>query len=332
MVNNHEAGGPESISLKKGLTDHEYYIRRIIMVVGSFIKMGLTIIFLAVLFKRIDLFGVFDVLYSLHIYYWLLAISLTPILCIIRTFRWDILLKSVEINRPFTDLLKILIIGIFYGIITPGKIGEVGRACYLEEKKTKIVPTILIEKIIDILLLTILSFLTILFFFNNDSFKFPILFIGLTILVIFCTLTNKKILSFFVKPLKLTNQDINVFADSFLSIIWNKRTMTISFFLSICYYIVGYISALFLLLSLDINPLAVITFPIVILIGNIPITISGLGLRESVAAICFILLGESGADGVSFSLLIFVTITFLPGILGYLFVLAGKNLIILRKN
>ena len=95
--------------------------------------------------------------------------------------------------------------------------------------------------------------------------------------------------------------------------------------LTICYYLIAYISAFFLLLALDANTLAVISLPLIVLMGNIPITISGLGLRESVATILFILLGEEGAYGFSFSILIFLTFTLLPGVLGYFLVITTRS-------
>jgi hypothetical protein len=63
--------------------------------------------------------------------------------------------------------------------------------------------------------------------------------------------------------------------------------------------------------------------PIVVLMGNIPITISGLGLRESIGSLCFVLLGESAANGFVFSLLLFIFITVIPAIFGYVIIMIG---------
>ena len=134
-----------------------------------FLKLGLTILLLTILFHKVNLSDVAGILLSLNIYYYIISVLIVPILYIIRTIRWEILLESMDIRNPFANLFKILIIGVFYGLITPGKVGELGRAYHLNGQKTKIVPTIIIEKITDIFSLIMLSVLTIILFFNDYS-------------------------------------------------------------------------------------------------------------------------------------------------------------------
>ena len=95
---------------------------------------------------------------------------------------------------------------------------------------------------------------------------------------------------------------------------------------TVWYYTLSYVIGYLILLSLNIDTFAVITLPIIVLIGNMPITISGLGLRESVAALCFVLLGIDGMYGFSFSLIQFGIITLIPGLVGYgLFIKSGLH-------
>jgi hypothetical protein len=89
------------------------------------------------------------------------------------------------------------------------------------------------------------------------------------------------------------------------------------------YYSINIIIAVLLLkaLSNEANPYAAFTWLIIVLIGNIPITISGLGLREYIAIMSFKALGENVELGFSFSTLLFLMITLFPGLIGYLLVL-----------
>ena len=268
-----------------------------------------------------------DILSSLHLSYLVIAIFFVPILYIIRTYKWSILLDSIKIKKPFVNLFKILIIGVFYGLVTPGKVGEIGRAFHLDEKKSVTIPTILIEKIIDIVILVLLSLLTVIFFFNDYSaFKYIILICAFVVLLGTWLLTKKRFIYLITKPFKIKDENVDIYVDKFMKLVKDKGVMFKVTILTICYYLIVYILATFLLLSLDVNTLAVITLPLIILLGNVPITISGLGLRESVATICFILLGENGAYGFSFSILLFLSITLLPGIFGYfLGITTGSN-------
>lgn len=290
------------------------------------LKIGLTILLFIVLFVKINPSEVISILSSIHLSYFAIAISFVPLLYIIRTYKWSVLLDSIKIEKSFVNLFKILIIGVFYGLLTPGKVGELGRAYHLNEKKSVIIPTILMEKIIDIFILVLLCLLTvILFFIDYSAFWYILLILILSLILVMLLLTNKKIILLLSKPFKMERESIDIYIDKFSMLIKDKDAMSKATILTICYYLISYILAFFLLLSLDVNTLMVSTFPLIVLMGNIPITISGLGLRESIATICFLLLGEKGAYGFSFSILLFFTITLLPGIFGYFFAISARN-------
>ena len=292
----------------------------------ALLKIGLTILLFIVLFVKINPSEIIGILFSLHLSYFVIAIFFVPILYLIRTYKWSILLDSIKIKTPFVNLFKVLIIGVFYGLVTPGKVGEIVRAYYLDEKKSVTIPTILMEKIIDIFILVILSILTVILFFTDYSaFWYILIILILSLILAILLLTNKKIILLLSKPFKIEEENIDIYIDIFSKLIKDKGAMSKATILTICYYLTAYILAFFLLLSLDVNTWVVTTLPLIVLMGNIPITISGLGLRESIATICFMLLGEKGAYGFSFSILLFFTITLLPGIFGYFFVISARN-------
>lgn len=297
------------------------------------IKIGITIIFFIVLFKKISINELMNAIASINLYYFLLSILLVPLLYIIRTYRWSILLKSVEINRPFIELLRVLIIGVFYGLITPGRIGEMARAYYLDEKKSVTLSTILMEKLIDILSLTILSCLTLIFFFHEYTLLSYTIIVGALAAVLSIYLfINKDLIAIFVKPLKIKYNDVQRYTDSFLKLRRDRGALIKTITLAFIYYFINYILAILILYSFGAKTFAVVTLPLIILMGNFPITLSGLGVRESIAAICFVLVGESGSNGVLFSLLLFLTITLMPGIIGYLLLLRKGKCVFMNQH
>jgi len=87
---------------------------------------------------------------------------------------------------------------------------------------------------------------------------------------------------------------------------------------SLFYYAFNFAAA-FLLLR-DLAPAAptrlVLSFPIIPLLGNLPIAFSGLGLREQVSAALFHDIGADAAVGSAFSLLLFTVAVFVPGLVG----------------
>jgi len=296
------------------------------MKLNYLLKAALTLIILVILFQKIDLGEVINIFSSANIIFLAVSMFFVLILYLIRTYRWEILLKSIGLQRPFIDLFKVLIIGTFYGLFTPGKVGELGRAYHLTEKKSATISTILVEKLIDIIVLTAASIFTAVIFFNGyNFFKYFILTCAIGTLVFSLAMTNKRFISLCAKPLRIKEDDVSLYIDSILMILKDKQAIFKTTLLAIVYYLVAYIFAYFLLRSLDIGPLGIITLPIIILMGNVPVTISGVGLRESVGAVCFVILGMSGAEGISFSMLLFLSMTLLPGIFGYLMVITMSD-------
>lgn len=259
----------------------------------------------------------------------LITISLffIPILYSIRVLKWDVLLRSVGLDYSRITLFRVLLIGMFYGLITPGKSGEIIRAYYLDSEKSITIPTIIWDKIIDIFVLIILSVISILFLFYETKLYFVAIFLIVIFFFVLGIFLNKKITCYFLSLININENSTKQFIET-IHVIKNDKMLLLKLFtLSIFYYSFAIIMSEVLLKALrsEINPYAVFILPIIVLVGNIPITISGLGLREYISVISFGILGESAAIGFSFSILIFLTITLIPGLIGYIFIMKGGN-------
>jgi|WetSurMetagenome_2_1015567.scaffolds.fasta_scaffold00639_5 glycosyltransferase 2 family protein len=286
---------------------------------STILKIFFTVLLLAVLVIKVNFSEILSIIFSLNLFYLAGALLLVPVLYAIRTVRWNVFLHSVGITLPFVQSFKILLIGNFYGLVTPGKVGELGRAYHLNEKKVVTIPTIIFEKMIDILTLIILSLLTIIFYFQKSTFmQGGILLCCISVILIILLLTNKKAVFFIAKLFTIKQDNSEQFFENFLGMLHNYPIIAYAFLISIIYYIVAYVLGYLIILSAGFNSIVIITLPIIVLIGNIPITISGLGLRESVGSLAFVYLGETAADGFVFAFLLFILITVIPGIFGYM--------------
>ncbi len=285
---------------------------------STLIKTGLTILLIIILFLKIHPDEILNVFSTLKPFFLLSALLFVPIMYAVRAYRWDILLRSISIEKPYPLVCKILVIGVFYGLITPGKIGELGRAYHFKESSPIILSSIVVEKLTDIYVLLLLSVITILLLFSeNGVLLFGILFCCIIILAGSILLTSTLVLTYIARIFRISGNQANIFVEYFkLQFRPSKRFIRV-FLLSFLYYGITYIFGIFLLLALQTRWTAVFTIPLIILMGNIPLTISGLGLRESIGALTFTLLGESAAIGFSFALLLFIFITLIPGIFGY---------------
>lgn len=286
---------------------------------STIFKIFLTILLLAVLVIKVNFYEILSIIFSLNIFYLIGALSLVPVLYVIRTVRWNIFLHSVGINLPFIQSLKIILIGNFYGLITPGKVGELGRAYHLNEKKVLTIPTIIMEKLIDIFTLIILSLLTIIFYFQKSTFMQGGIFLcSVAVIISIFLLTNKKAVFFIAKLFNINQENSEQFAENLQELLQNYLVIGYAFLLSLVYYLVAYLLGYLIILAAGFNPMVLITLPIIVLMGNIPITISGLGLRESIGSLSFIYLGDTAANGFVFAFLLFFLITVIPGIFGYI--------------
>lgn len=95
-----------------------------------------------------------------------LAVSLTLISLLLKSLRWKMLLKDINIKIPFSLAFSSFNAGLFISLLTPGRIGEPVRGLILKRKIgssfSKALPLIVVERMVD--LLTILAFSALLLF------------------------------------------------------------------------------------------------------------------------------------------------------------------------
>jgi len=293
----------------------------------TILKITLTLSLLLALLIKIPIREVVSVLFDANILLLLISISLVPAAYVIKAVKWNILLRHVRIQMNFLTILKVILIGTFYGMLTPGRVGEIARSYYLEHKKSITTPTILWDRLTDVFALILLSFFSFLFLFSNNMILIELILalICLFVMIIFLII-NPKIISFFTKLIKLPEESKDSYLDTMRAILSSKKVLFKVFIWSLCYYLIISILALIALKALDfnINMLLFFAVPMLILVGNLPITISGLGLRELVSVLCFTALGEEASVGFSFSILVFIITMVIPGIIGGCYILTMR--------
>ena len=283
------------------------------------LKIAVSAALLAFLFIKIELKDIIDVVSSANPYYLLLTVPLVVLIVIVRTYKWEILLKSAGIKASFRRDLKALLIGMFYGMMTPGKAGELARVFYISEDKAKTLPTILWDRLNDILALLLLSNLAVFFLLRHDLLVTAVLLADLGAVVGLVAVSNRKLALFLARLTRIRKMD--EYALMFLKVFDNLGGMLKAFFFSLLFYFLNIVAGLLILKSFDssISWVLALCFPVIVLFGNIPITVSGLGVREAVSVYCFSLFNVDASIGFSYSLLLFIITSLVPGILGYLF-------------
>jgi uncharacterized membrane protein YbhN (UPF0104 family) len=236
-----------------------------------------------------------------------------------RAQRWAALLARAGAHVPLVTAYCLTLAGVGYGLLTPGKVGEFARVLHLDAPRSRTLTSALWDRVTDVLLL--------------EAFSLPAfvlvpawrgLVLGLYAAVVAATLALLVVLE--SRAVQAVAARLLPFAAGAL-VRWraiSTGTLTSRAFAAglgggLFYYAFNFAAA-FLLLR-DLAPAAptrlVLAFPIVPLLGNLPIAFSGLGLRESVSAALFHGIGAGAAAGPAFSLLLFTVATLVPGLLGF---------------
>lgn len=297
-------------------------------------KIGLTLGILLFVIIRFSV-NLSSLLREIVDYKYILFALIIPIfiLPVISANRWKLFLKQVSINESISSLIKINMISIFQGLILPSSQGQdFMRIFYIEkrhpENRGYAGATIIIERMIGFVVLCIMSLSFSIFFVEFPNRKVILLVLGIITIVLFLIITlflNKEYCERISKK-NFSNKYISkVF--SYLNKLYRAiayfpyRKVLFSSILLICIFQLSTITVVyFIFKACGYNiPLYqhISIYPIISILSMLPITISGLGIREGFFVYFYSHLGISSDSLVIMSLLNFMIIVLTPTLLGF---------------
>lgn len=203
----------------------------------------------------------------------------------VKTIRWKVLLDGCEDKFQTNLVCKLYrcnLIGSFFGVFTPGRLGEFGKIFYARDfypiQYKLLLGSSIVDRVFDLLLICIVS---IIYF--SIKLNYALLGIGLLFIIIFTTYLYLKKILLFMNHYFYNNDAISSMSKYFLLIISDKKKMLVTLSLTFgahSFYIIGtYIIAKALNINLSyIEIYAIIsTMTIVTLL---PISFSGIGVRD----------------------------------------------------
>jgi len=292
----------------------------------TILKLSFGLLILYLILKKVGLtelvntIGQIDVLYlPLAFFFFLLTLFLGAMNL------YFLFYYGLDIKLNFFKILKYSLLSWSLGMFIPGKLGEFSFAFFLKKRKVPVWRSFIIltlDKIITLFTLLFLSFIGFYLFISLDKFLNLLIFFLLICLIFFLILLFLKEKSRFrnIMSKKLANS-ISNFSNGFLNLLKNKKkliclntllTFVKWFFSGIFHYF------LFLSLGFELNfGIVFLITAMVTIISLIPISISGLGVRESAAVYLYalFLIPESISLGVA---LIAVTTSYLTALLLFL--------------
>jgi len=290
------------------------------------------LIFLFIIVFKVNLTELYSTVQRIEIKYLIVFLIIFLLATPLNPFRWKYILKKMNIKINFINSYSMVFISMLIGLATPAKIGEIGGriSFFLKQKNliNKAVSAITLEKIIDIIFLLFFAIIVSLFFINLLPFYFNlitiiILFIFLVIISLFLknklTIT-KKFISFIIPPkYKNFHRYFNKIRTNFKLI--NTQDYFVIFALSSLLWLITFFITYIFAKGVGIN-IPFIYFAMASAVATlsslIPISVSGLGIRETVYIILFIPFNVSIEKIITFSLASTLSLMLLLALIGCL--------------
>ncbi len=247
-----------------------------------------------------------------------LALSLTAYIG--RARRWSIILGRCGVHIAATQSYRLTLLGTFYGLVTPGRVGEFARALHVQAPRSTTLSSVVWDRVVDVI---ILELLCVPAFVLVPAWRGTLLFAYVALIVF--TAAGLWVLA---SPLAFRTATRLLPALSKQLRQWNDRSQGLlrsgmsraSVLWGVFFYAFTFPAAWLLLRDVapGASPMLLLGMPLLTLLGNLPVALGGLGLREQVSAALFQKFGAGAASGAAFSLVWFAVVTLLPGLIGLL--------------
>lgn len=241
-----------------------------------------------------------QLVYNITLFKWEYLIYyafLTMMILFLKTYRWSLALKKQKINLSLIRMITIYATSSFWGIITPGKIGELIKILFIQNKEVSFARasvSVILDRLFDIVMLLFFGIVSVIYFAKYfliyDNLIIYLVMLALFVLLFFLMRKSfwnviKKIIRYVIPRDKYNSLlgEWNVFLVEFkyVATMTYYRMTLITLLVYLCYYLQIYIIALGFGVSISFFYLALCLTGATI-ISLLPISIGGLGTKEAV--------------------------------------------------
>ncbi len=285
--------------------------------IKTFLKITISFIFIYAVLRKLDLSELLIEFKNIRLSFFILALLLYLSTMFFSTKRWSYFVKA---DKNFFQLFELYMVGAFFNIFLPGTVGgDVVKAYYLykgTQKRGDSLVSVFMERYMGMLaLISIASVATLIGFQHvKDTFALKFFIIIVTIFIAGTIFVSFFPYEIFYKKLKDVRASIKYF-------IFQKDIFLKTLFLSLTIQGIGIFVVFLLSKSINID-IAIsyhfIFIPIITVISMIPISFSGVGLREYSFLHFYSIAGLTEEKAVTLSLLWFI-IMIITGLIGFLF-------------
>jgi len=238
---------------------------------------------------------------------------------LVQVWKWLYILKLANSSVSFTTAFKSLLVGYPLGFVTPGRLGEIGRALYVKEvSQGKTFRLFILDKLTNLVVILLFGAVGILILFQTQLT--PVLKTFIWVILVFITVFLLYSV-FFTSLVNLIGRLTKVHD-------FSRKNHIILLAFSLLFYFVFLVQYLLLVLNFDaINVFEASKAAASMFLAKtiLPISFSDLGIREGAAVYFFGKLGVSAAAALNASLLLFLFNVAFPAIAGLPILLKTKR-------
>jgi uncharacterized membrane protein YbhN (UPF0104 family) len=247
---------------------------------------------------------------------------------LLQSFRWHLLVQTISEKTNFWESIASTLGGMSLGILTPGRIGEIGKGLFLDHiEKWQITGMALLDRIFNMIAIMLLGSFSFLYLFNY-VYNLPIIlilpviiFLTISFIFIFFILIRIDLLKSVYYRFKILHKVKDQLKQLMSAITFiNKKIVIKVFLVSVLIQVfIGFQFIVFIkAFNVDIALIdgLVSSFSIAFTKATLPISIADIGIRESAAIFYFGLFIKSKAAIFSGTFLLFSVNVIFPSILG----------------
>lgn len=305
---------------------------------GTCLRFLVCVAILWFIISRVDLAEVFQLLTVVSFRAFFLAFLIYLIAHLLFFLRWNKILQALRVNTSLRRLLSLQFVGLFLNLFLPTSAGgDVVKAYYVSRDTSKTATAFLsvfLDRYIGLFAIitsaTAVTFAVRLSINGVAVYHWVLLIFAAAILlsVLLSTDFARSLNRFLGTRFRFIQNIIALVNESSKAILKNPKVMIWTFLLSLGFLLlvvaINYIFIISIGESIELKNLFVF-IPLIALAASLPISISGIGLREGAYIYLFSTVGFTAEESLSLALLNFVLLLLigLPGALFYLLIKRG---------
>lgn len=302
-------------------------------------KILVSVLVMIMLIKRVQTSEILSAFESAKLFCIFTALALLIPNIYIQYIKWRYLVRLVRPDVPNREVMQSLLAGFTFGFITPGRLGEFGRAFFISDCSwVKLLGVAFLDKLFAMAVVIFWGAIGLLFFISRQLYLYTmvpvILFTLIALLVIYYILFHPEIIKSFLYSLNIIlpfRDKIKILMSSLDN--FHKRQAIILTVLNFSFYFIFLIQFYILVCAFEPAPIfksSLAIFSTMLVKSMLPISLGDLGIRESAAVFFFGKIGILHSTAFNASILLFLINLLIPSLVGLFLVL--RHGLVFQKN